>query len=447
MIAREVVYRVLVEVEKGAFANLVLDDFLKNSVLSGKDRALATEIIYGTVKNRNRLDWIIDNLVKNISKLDIKVRVILRMALYQIVFLEKVPASAATNEAVKLSKKMFHQGVAGLVNGILRNYVRNPQQISWPKPEENPLEYLEIIYSHPAWMIKRWLKRYSFSAVEEMCRFNNEPAEMWVRTNTLRTSREDLEAQLEQEGCRTQRSWRAPEGLLLKDAPPLYRLKSFQDGLFTVQDESSMLAAHFLRPRPGQEVLDVCAGPGGKTTHLAQLMENSGSILACDVHEHRLKLIEENAQRLGIKTIKTHLQDATKMDKQGRSFELILVDAPCSGLGVLRRRPDSRWRKSEEDINTLAALQVNILENALNLLKTGGRLIYSTCTIEPEENYGVIEQVKRSNPAIRALDLTPFALYQPVSEEEKAELQKGARQYLPFKDKMEGFFIAGLEKV
>lgn len=447
MTAREIVYRVLVEVEKGAFANLVLDDFLKNSLLSGKDRALATEIIYGTVKNRSKLDWIIDNLAKNISKLDIKVRVILRMALYQIVFLEKVPASAATNEAVKLAKKMFHQGVAGLVNGILRNYLRNPRQISWPKAAENPVEYLEKNYSHPAWMLKRWLKRYGFSAVEEMCRFNNEPAAMWVRTNTLRHSREALEARLEMEGCRTQRSWRVPEGLLLIDAPPLYRMKSFQDGLFTVQDESSMLVSHFLRPHPGQVVLDVCAGPGGKTTHLAQLMENSGSILACDVHEHRLKLIEENAQRLGIKIIKTLLKDATKMENQDQSYELILVDAPCSGLGVLRRRPDSRWRKSEEDINTLAALQVNILENALKLLKTGGRLIYSTCTIEPEENYGVIEQVKRNNPTIRSLDLIPFAPYQPVSEEEKAELQTGTRQYLPFKDKMEGFFIAGLEKV
>jgi len=447
MQARETAYRILADVENGAYANIILDEYLRTQQLSVADRGLVTEIVYGTVKYRLKLDWIIGQLVKKSAKLETGPRIILRLSLYQILFLERVPPSAVTNEAVKLAKKLFHAGVAGLINGVLRNYLRNPDQVIWPDSKKQPIEYLEVCFSHPRWMVARWLVRYGFAQTQKLCEFNNRPADLWIRTNTLRCSREDLFKRLTDEGCIVEKSRRIPTGLLLLSAPPLSRLLPFAEGLFTVQDESSMLVAHVVWPAPGQEILDVCAGPGGKSTHLAQLMENKGLIVACDVHEHRLRLIEDNARRLGVTIIKTVLADATKMaaDHEAK-YDLILVDAPCSGLGVLRRRADSRWRKQEGDIHALAGLQKQIIENAISLLKVGGRLVYSTCTIEPEENEENIARIIREHPELRAVNLISYMPYEVETDEEKLELGRGVRQYLPFADNMEGFFIAALEK-
>ena len=249
------------------------------------------------------------------------------------------------------------------------------------------------------------------------------------------------------EGCDVSFSSRVQEGILLKSSPPLASLSSFKEGLFTVQDESSMLVAHVVNPQPKQTVLDVCAGPGGKTTHLAQLMKNQGEILACDVHQHRIGLIKENAKRLGIEIIKTKLLDATGIAQElKQKFSLVLVDAPCSGLGVLRRRPDSRWHKQPEEVLQLAELQTRILASVYHLLAPGGRLIYSTCTIEPEENFEVIAKFLAEHPDLESFDLTPYFPYVATTAAEKEELKKGLRQFLPFQDGMEGFFIAGLHK-
>jgi len=447
MQAREAAYRILTEVEKGAYANLILDDFLRAHVPAGPDVGLVTEIVYGTVKYRLKLDWIIDRLVKKSAKLETGPRLILRLSLYQILCLERVPPAAVTNEAVKLAKKLFHAGVAGLINGVLRSFLRDPAQIKWPDPAEDPLLYLEIFHSHPRWMLARWLARYGFANTVKLCEFNNRPADLWIRANTLKNDREALLKRLADEGCTAQKSRKTPEGLLLQTPVALSRLPAFQEGLCTVQDESSMLAAHLLRPQPGQTVLDVCAGPGGKTTHLAQLMENRGSITACDIHEHRLRLIEENARRLGVTIIRTVLADAVLLAVNcEEKYELVLVDAPCSGLGVLRRRPDSRWRKREEDIADLVVLQTEILETAIRLLQEGGRLIYSTCTMEPEENTELVAGVLAKHPEIQPLDLLPYVPYDADNEAEKAELRGGSRQYLPFADNMEGFFIAGFTR-
>ncbi|PKM90942.1 MAG: 16S rRNA (cytosine(967)-C(5))-methyltransferase RsmB [Firmicutes bacterium HGW-Firmicutes-12] len=447
MQAREVAYHILIEVEKGAYANIALDEFLRKTKLLALDKAFITEIVYGSVKYQLKLDWIIGQLVKKEAKLETGPRIILRLALYQIMFMQRVPDSAATNEAVKHAKKLFHKGTVGLINAVLRNYLRTQENIKWPDREKEPLKFLEILYSHPVWMLERWIKRYGFTATEEICRFNNAPADLWIRTNTLKIDPQSLLERLEKEGCIVEKSRRVPEGLLLRQAPLLTSLPSFQKGLFTVQDESSMLVAHALKPASGHEVLDVCAGPGGKSTHLAQLMDNNGLIIACDIHTHRLKLIENNATRLGINIIKTVLQDATKISEEYYNrYSFILVDAPCSGLGVLRRRPDSRWRKRLEDITALATLQLNILENAIKCLKPGGRLIYSTCTIEPEENYEVINKIIKIYPEIKTFNLSTFLPYEITHEGERQELEQGMRQYLPFKDNMEGFFIAGLEK-
>jgi 16S rRNA (cytosine967-C5)-methyltransferase len=448
MKAREIAYRVLEEVEEGAYANLALDQSLrKEQQLLSVDRGLITELVYGTVKYRARLDWLVDQTVKKAEKLHIGPRIILRMAFYQLLFMERIPAFAVTNEAVKLARRFFHPGVASLINGVLRNYLRNPEKVLLPDAGQNPLTYLEVVYSHPRWMLERWLTRYGWDNTVKLCAYNNEPAELWIRVNTLRCSPAELAERLISEGCVAERSLRVPEGILLKSAPPLVSLPSFQEGLFTVQDESSMLVAHVASPQPNTEVLDVCAGPGGKTTHLAQLMKNTGTILACDIHQHRLKLIEETAGRLGIRNIKTRLLDATSLAKELEwSYDLVLVDAPCSGLGVLRRRPDARWRKKEEEIKELAALQNEILENVYQKLTPGGRLIYSTCTLEPEENEQLIEKFKQTHADLAGYDLTPYFPYMAQTQAEKAELQRGSRQFLPFRDGMEGFFIAGVQK-
>ncbi len=447
MKARELAYRILCQVEEGGYANLLLDEYLNKYELSSPDRAFVTELVYGTIKYQVRLDWYINQLVKKAGKLETGPRLLLRLAFYQLNHMDRVPPAAVTDEAVKLAKKLFHTGVAGLINGVLRNYLRNPGKIQLPSREKDPLLFLEVVYSHPRWMVQRWLERYGLENTMKLCEFNNAPAGLWIRTNTLRITREALKDRLMAEGCQVVLSSKVPEGLLLKSAPPLSKLSSFQAGLFTVQDESSMLVAHVLKPGPEQRVLDVCAGPGGKTTHLAQLMENKGLIIACDVHEHRLNLINENARRLGITIIRTRLQDATKIGEMVEDrYPLILVDAPCSGLGVIRRRPDARWRKKLEDIATLADLQKAILESVLKVLARGGRLIYSTCTIEPEENFGVIKAILASHPEIKSFNLKPYLPYEPVGQEKIAQLTRGMIQFLPFEDEMDGFFIAGLEK-
>jgi len=296
-------------------------------------------------------------------------------------------------------------------------------------------------------MLERWLKRYGWENTVKLCEYNNAPADLWIRVNTLKCTRQELAIKLRAEGCDVSFSLLVPEGILLKSAPPLGTLASFRQGLFTVQDESSMLVAHVVNPQPKQTVLDVCAGPGGKTTHLAQLMKNQGEILACDVHRHRIRLIKENAERLGIDIVETKLLDATRIAQElQRQFPLVLIDAPCSGLGVLRRRPDSRWHKQPEELQQLAELQTQILGSVYELLAPGGRIIYSTCTIEPEENVEVIAKFLAEHTDMESFDLTPYLPYIGTTVGEKEELKKGRRQFLPFADGMEGFFIAGLQK-
>ena len=445
---REITYQILMEIEEGAYANLILDRILRlNKQLNALDRGLITELVYGTVKYRARLDWLIRETVKKAEKLEKGPRVLLRLSFYQLIFMDKIPSFAVTNEAVKLAKKYFHSGVASLINGVLRNYLRNPEKVILPDAQENSLEYLEIVYSHPRWMLERWLKRYGWENTAKLCEYNNAPADLWLRVNTIKCTRQELATKLKSEGCNVSFSSLAPEGILLKSSPPLATLPSFKEGLFTVQDESSMMVAHVVNPYSKQTVLDVCAGPGGKTTHLAQLMKNQGEILACDVHRHRIRLIKENAERLGIDIIKTKLLDATRIDQElQQQFALVLVDAPCSGLGVLRRRPDLRWHKQPEEVQQLAELQTQILASVYHLLAPRGRLIYSTCTIEPEENFEVIAKFLAEHTDMESFDLTPYLSSVANTAAEKEELKKGRRQFLPFQDGMEGFFIAGLQK-
>ena len=457
--ARAGAFDVLMRIEAGGYANLALDDYLEGpgQALSGRDRALLTGLVQGVVKHRLTLDWLIDQKVNHLSRLKTGPRILLRLGLYQLYFLDGIPTRAATYETVELAKRRFHSGVASLVNGALRAWIREGDAINWPDEKQDPAGFLSIRHSHPRWMVERWIDRYGYAQTESLCQYNNEPPELWLRANTLKIRADELAAGLEAEGCRTKPGDYAPEALALLSGPGVRRLESFREGLFAVQDESSMMAAHGLDPQPGQRVLDACAAPGGKTTHIAQLMEDRGEIVAWDVHPHRIGLIRQNQRRLGLRCIRASVRDAAAgnvnvgvdlaaADGVGRLFERILVDAPCSGLGALRRRADARWNRKPEDIQTLAEVQEKLLHNTLSLLAPGGRLLYSTCTTEPEENRLLVEKALRLHR-----DCRKGALTLPVTKEEnRSLLPNPARdwdvQFLPFIHGLEGFYMAAIEK-
>ena len=436
--SRELALKILFQVnEEGAYANLALDKALFSCKdLDPRDRGLITEIVYGSVKYRGKLDYVLNQFAKTkVKKMDHWTRNNLRMALYQIMFLDKVPDSAAVDESVKLAKKYGRSDK--FVNAVLRNYLRGKDTMQWPDKTKQPVEYLCVEYSFPQWMVERFVRQYGMADTEKLLQYYNQPAPLWIRTNTLKISREALKTQLEQEGIVVSESRYTPEGLQIHSAVNLHQLKAFQQGLFTVQDESSMLVALAAEPDKDMRILDVCSAPGGKSTHMAQLMKNTGSIYACDIHKHRLELIEENCKRLGITNIKTVEQDGTVLTRRWQEpFDVIVCDVPCSGLGVLGRRADARWSKESEDIAGLCGIQKRILEEAAQLVVPGGTLIYSTCTITPEENQDMVEQFLARHPEYEA-DGTITDCWLNMDKE-----TNGYVQFLPFIDDMDGFFIA-----
>lgn len=415
--------------EEGAYANLALDKaLLACPGLEQRDKGLITEIVYGSIKYRGRLDYVLNQYAQiKVNKMDPWVRNILRTALYQILFLDKIPVSAAVDQAVELAKELANSGSAKFVNGVLRNIERNREQLCYPNRGKQPVQYLTVWYSFPQWLIERLVKQYGIQATEKLCNYFNEAAPLWIRTNTLKISREELQQRLLDNGIEAVVSQRASEGLRLERGVQLHKLPLFQEGYFTVQDESSMLVAQMAQPQQHQRVLDVCSAPGGKTTHLAQLMENTGEIYACDIHQHRLGLIEENCRRLAVSNVTTILQDGLRLHErwEAETFDLVLVDAPCSGLGVLGRRPDARWSKRAGDIPQLAAIQAELLQEAARVVKKGGTLVYSTCTITPEENQQQI------------------AAFLAVHGDFQLEQEQ---QYLPFIDEMDGFYLAKMKR-
>ena len=325
------------------------------------------------------------------------------------------------------------------VNAVLRGYLRGKDALKWPDKRKNPVDYCRVTYSFPDWIIQRFLKQYGMEKTEELLKYFNEPAPLWIRTNTLKITRSELMEKLKEKNIQLSPSTHTLEGIRIDSSVNLHQLEEFQQGYFTVQDESSMLVALAAEPGKNQRVLDVCSAPGGKATHMAQLMKDTGKIIACDVHAHRLDLIQENCTRLGITNVSPVKQDGTQMaDRWKEPFDVVVCDVPCSGLGVLGRRGDARWSKESEDIRNLCGIQRRILEQAATLVKPGGTLIYSTCTMAPEENQLMVEAFTKAHPEY-ALDETLPDCWLNI---EKG--QEGYVQFLPFEDHMDGFFIARL---
>ncbi|MHB8170057.1 MAG: 16S rRNA (cytosine(967)-C(5))-methyltransferase RsmB [Thermincolia bacterium] len=447
-IPREQALLVLHAVEQeGAYANLELNKVLEKSQPSKLDRGFITELVYGTLRSLHHLDWVLGRfLSRPLDTLTPWIRNILRLTVYQLFYLDKVPPSAAVNEAVNLAKNYGHGGTVKFVNGVLRNLLRNKEKIEYPDLAKEPALYISVVYSHPLWMVEKWLAQYGQEATIELCRANNEASPTTIRTNTLRTNRAALAAKLAEEGLEVRETLYIPEGLTVSGFASLGNLPAFKEGLFQVQDESSMAVGHICRPQEGSLVIDVCSAPGGKTTHLAQLMNNRGTIIALDIHSHKLGLIRDNCQRLGITCVQAHNMDARQLPDQWKEqADLVLVDVPCSGLGVLRRRPDARWRKEAQDLPAIQKLQLEILMAAAQCVKPGGTLVYSTCTITPEENTQVIEKFLAAHPEFAKEDLTP-SLPEPLRQLDLPSTKEGYLQLLPHLHGMDGFFIAKIVK-
>ncbi|MDK2799883.1 MAG: rRNA (cytosine967-C5)-methyltransferase [Clostridiales bacterium] len=442
---RETTLKILYEIEKNdAYANIALKKYLKNTDYKAVDRGLTTELVYGIMKFKLTLDFIISQFstVKK-NKLSLWILNILRIGIYQIIYHDRIPDSAACNESVNLAKKYGHYASAKFVNAVLRNVSRNKNNIKFPNKEQNSIEYLKVSYSHPQWMIEDWLKKYGFQFTEELCKANNKVPELCVRVNMLKVTPDELIKQLNENSVKAVQGKYCDEALILKEVGNIDDLDVFQQGLFQVQDESSMLVSKILDPQPDEFIIDVCCAPGGKTTHIAQLMQNKGKVLGWDIHPHKIKLVQTAAKRLGLEIIEANVHDAT-VEVQvlcGRA-DRVLVDAPCSGLGIIRRKPDIKWNKAYESLENIVHLQKEILQVSSKYVKPGGYLVYSTCTIQDEENIHIIENFLEKNTHFI---LENIEKYLPDTLK-KESAKQGYIQLFPHIDDIDGFFICKLRR-
>lgn len=422
MTARELAINVLYKIEVGeAYSNTTLDKELEKSDLSSLDKGLASELVYGVMTWKLTLDEIIKRYSSiKLKKISPWIINILRIGIYQIAFLDKIPESAAVNESVNLAKRYGHEASARFVNAVLRKIEKNEMEKLLDYLGTKPMmddELISILTSHPLWLVDELLEEYDKKFVTELLNANNITPEITIRVNTLRTTREELKKLLELKNIDCKLG-NLPDSILVK------KMNSFEGQLYVVQDEAAQLACLKLDPKENECVLDACAAPGGKTTYLAQLMENKGKIDAWDIHENRVRLIRDASQKLGISIINERMRDASLYYTElAEKYDRVLLDVPCTGIGVIRKKPDIKWTRKPEDIDEIVNIQHRILDNCSRYLKTNGTLIYSTCTILKRENE---EQVKRF-----------------LEEHKDFELVEEIKLY-PHVDNTDGFYIAKL---
>lgn len=428
----------LIVVEQGAFTAEAIDQVIDLYNLSERDIRLTTEIVYGSVRMQLTLDYYLNQISKKrVKKLEPRIRNILRIGAYQILFLDRIPTSAAVNESVKLvPRRNRNKRSSGFVNAILRNLIRKQSQISFPDLKEDPVAHISTKYSHPSWMIERWLDRYGVEATIKFCEINNTSPQTDLRVNTLKISPVELQEYFTNKGIDLASGKFADDIFSSTSGMQIINDPYFTAGYYYLQNESSALVGHAVTPDPGDLIYDLCAAPGGKSTHLAQLVNNKGKIFAFDIDEKRVQLIDENITRLNTTAVTAYQGDARNI--QLEMADKVLVDAPCSGLGVLRNKPDARWNKSERDITELVAIQKQILANASKLVKPKGKLIYSTCSTEPEENHEVIKWFLDNYRDFQLIELPQWFPGDPAT---------GMVSILPFIHGIDGFFICKMEKV
>ena len=402
---RKTAYLTLVDVEaKRAYSNLALNH--KIALAKPNSPALVRELVYGVLENKITIDYYIDSLVKDgIDSLRNPELIIMRMGIYQLGFMDSIPEYAAVNESVLLAKK-YCKGKAGLVNGVLREYQNRKISMRRPERDLDEVKYLSIKYSYAPWIIELWLKYYSMSFVEALLAAGNERPPMTIRINWLKIVKEDLVRALKERGFKVENGKICQNAVNVKGSG-LLESDLYEMGLFTPQDESSMLVAEKLNPKHGDIVMDVCAAPGGKTTAIAERMNNTGKIIASDIYRRKLDQVDKEAKRLGITNIETRSWDATRVDSNMvQKADKVLVDVPCSGLGVVRRKPEIKYKEYTDELQLLPKKQLAILSASSSYVKPGGTLVYSTCTVNPEENEKVVAEFLNKHGKFQKVERT-----------------------------------------
>lgn len=449
---RQLAFIALRSVHQGAYADVALDGVLRQAELSNADRRLVTELVYGSVRRMRSLDAVIDQLAKKKAhQQPPDLRTILHLGLYQLRYLSQIPASAAVNSTVQLAKENGFSGLTGFVNGLLRQYIRlardegeNSELVDFSKDSlqlpEDPVERLGVLHSYPNWIVEVWLEQLG-AETEQLCEWLNQPPAIDLRVNTLQASIETVEAAMQSAGVSVDRLPHLPQALRLTSSTgPIQNLPGFSEGWWTVQDSSAQLVSHLLNPQPGEVVIDACAAPGGKTTHIAELMEDKGTVWACDRAASRLRKLKENAERLQLQSTQICVGDSRTLSQFKNTADRVLVDAPCSGLGTLHRHADARWRQTPKSVQELAILQQELLEQTSTWVKFGGVLVYSTCTLHRQENEAVIQAFLAHHPSWQ---ICPPTLDSPASA---FTTSAGWVKVWPHRHSMDGFFMVRLSK-
>ena len=414
----------------------------RSSLTDDRDRALTATIVTGTLRWQRALDHLVEHFAKRpLTKIDTQVLAVLRLSLFQLLHLDRVPAAAVVDDAVSLTRAARKSSASGFVNAILRSILRHRHRLPLPTRPADPddgsaaLAYLGITFSHPEWLVSRWLDRYGFDRVEAWVQFNNDAAPLTVRVNTLKVTRDQLQDVLARHDVETMPTRYAPDGLVVTTGNPL---RTEDDELFFVQDEASQLVPLAMDAQPDERILDLCASPGGKTVALAAAMHDSGTLIASDVRTARVRLLRDTVARSGARHAHiVHIPVHGPLPFN--TFDRVLVDAPCSGLGTIRRDPDIRWRRAESDLPRLAEQQVDLLMRAASVVRPGGRLVYATCSSEPEENDDVVSAFLERAPFDR-LDLrsqSPGSLQSLLDD-------RGTLRTLPFAHSLEAFFATAM---
>ena len=425
---------------KDAHIAQALDRTLKRKEgrLSGRGRRFLTHLVYGTTRHALLCDEIIVPLLRqSIEKLPLPIRLILRMGVFQALFCGNVTFPSMVHTSVDLAKKRGHIGTARLVNAVLKRVPQSLEEVSLPDKAQAPAEYLSVRYSMPPWLIERWLKEFDLELSETICAASDMEAPRCIRTNTMLTSRDELQATFNKRGVASLPFAQVPEALDLGDLPVPLKSKAFQAGLFFVQDPASMLPPNLLEPQPGDWVLDLCGAPGGKTTHITQLTQGEARVVCNDLSPHKFRRVRENVQRLQTPGVYCVASDGARPPFRP-IFDRVLLDAPCSGLGTLRRRPDLKWRLRESDIPRLAALQQTLLRSAIEVCKNGGLVVYSVCTFTPEETGEVVDSVLGDGTV--AFEDGPEWL-------RPWKTDRGQYRILPGQSALDGYYLTRLRKI
>ena len=440
MNSRELAFKTLYDIERNKnYSNISINKNFKNVNISDQEKGLATELIYGIIENKYYLNYIIDKLSKIKSKkMSTYVKISLWLGIYQILFLDSIKDHAAVNESVNLIKK-YDKKSSGFVNAILRNVLRQKDSIMEIKDKEIKDE-LSIKYSYNPWIVEKWIKDFGQEFTEDLLDANAEKPNLYIRTNTLKISRDELIGKLAKEGIKCTKVNGIDEAIMVQNLKNIEGNELFKLGYFTIQDISSMLVGKIANPEKDSKVLDICSAPGGKTTHVATIMENTGQVIARDVFDHKLKLIKSTVNRLGLTNVSVENRDALKLDDNSiDKFDYVLADVPCSGLGIIKRKPEIKFKEKSE-LSGLPDIQIKILNNASKYVKENGTLIYSTCTIHDEENINVVEQFLKEN---KNFELVPIENINIDLENQ----EKGYIKIYPNIHGMDGFFIAKLKRI